>query len=85
MTQYEDIVEKARLAEKNRKEGWNFKYREYNHPTVKYGFKNEVEVVIHLDSQPNEILVPHGSSRYTRQEASNFLKEELRLRKMAEA
>ena len=85
MTQYEDIVEKARNVERERKDGWKPKYREYNHPTVKYGFNNGVEVVIHLDNQPNEILVPHGSSRYTRQEASNFLKEELRLRKMAEA
>ena len=85
MTQYEDIVEQARIAEWERQDGWKIKYREFNYPTVKYGFKNEVEVVIRLDNQPNEILVPHGSSRYTRQEASNFLKEELRLRKMAEA
>jgi len=83
MTQYEDRVERARLAEKNRKEGWNFKYREYNYPTIKWGFKNEVQVVICLDGEPNKILLPEGATAETREGAHSFLKEELRLRKKA--
>ena len=83
MTQYEDMVEKARITEREREEGWHFKYREYNYPTLKWGFNNEVEVIIRLDGKPNDILFPRGSTAETREYAYGFLKEELRLRKKA--
>ncbi len=85
MTQYEDRVERARNAERERRDGWNFKYREYNYPTIKWGFKNEVQVVICLDGEPNKILLPEGATAETREGAHSFLKEELRLRKKAKA
>ena len=83
MTQYEDRVERARNAERERRDGWNFKYREYNYPTLKWGFNNEVEVIIRLDGEPNKILLPEGATAETREGAYGFLKEELRLRKKA--
>ena len=85
MTQYEDRVERARNAERERRDGWNFKYREYNYPTLKWGFNNEVEVIIRLDGEPNKILLPEGATAETREGAHSFLKEELRLRKKAKA
>lgn len=85
MTQYEDRVERARNAERERRDGWNFKYREYNYPTIRWGFKNEVQVVICLDGEPNKILLPEGATAETREGAHSFLKEELRLRKKAKA
>ena len=72
MTQYEDRVERARNAERERRDGWNFKYREYNYPTIKWGFKNEVQVVICLDGEPNKILLPEGATAETREGAHSL-------------
>ena len=83
MTQYTELVERRRYDQREYQEGWNCKSREYNFPTISYNFLNGVKIIIHLAAKANQILLPSGSSKQMRHEASKLLGEELNIRKMA--